>query len=207
MAILYQHKLKNNNKIFYIGIGKTEKRAYSRHSRNKHWKNTVNKYGYDVEILYNNLTWEEACNLEISLIKQYGRRDLGLGTLVNLTDGGEGVLGLRNKVSEETKLKISNTLKGKIVSETTRQKLSLSAKGNTHCKNRIISQETRDKISKSNAGKNKKGKKVLDTNTNIIYDSITIVATLFNIKNRTLAGYLDGSRKNKTSFIYLKDKI
>jgi hypothetical protein len=36
------------------------------------------------------LSWEEACEKEIELIEMYGRRKLGEGTLVNLTEGGQG---------------------------------------------------------------------------------------------------------------------
>ena len=36
---------------------------------------------------------EEAIELEILLIQEYGRRDLNLGLLVNHTNGGEGVVG------------------------------------------------------------------------------------------------------------------
>lgn len=202
MAIVYQHRKLDTNEIFYIGIGKLMKRAYSKHHRNKWWKNIVNKHDYKVEILYENVTWEEACNIEINLIKEYGRKDLGLGSLCNLTNGGEGVLGLIFKHSEESKLKISNFQKGKIVSEETRKKLSLINLGNQNCKGKITSEETKLKISKSNIGKPKKGKQIIDLNTNLIYNSITIVANKFNIKNRTLANYLSGVRKNKTSFRY-----
>jgi len=43
---------------------------------------------------------------EIRLIKLYGRKDLGLGTLYNMTDGGEGSSGW--KPSEQTKKKIGD---------------------------------------------------------------------------------------------------
>lgn len=38
-------------------------------------------------------TYQEAKVKEIELISLYGRRDLGKGTLVNFTDGGEGTQG------------------------------------------------------------------------------------------------------------------
>jgi hypothetical protein len=47
----------------------------------------------------------DAFKCEIALIAQFGRRDLGTGTLCNLTDGGEGMTG--NKRSPETRAKIS----------------------------------------------------------------------------------------------------
>lgn len=53
------------------------------------------------------ITSEAACELEIALIKQYGRRDLGTGCLCNHTDGGEGQAG--RFMSFETREKISQT--------------------------------------------------------------------------------------------------
>lgn len=35
----------------------------------------------------------DALDFEVSLIKEIGRRDLGLGSLLNLTDGGDGITG------------------------------------------------------------------------------------------------------------------
>jgi hypothetical protein len=87
--VLYLHRKKSDDTIFYVGIG-NKKRAKSKRDRNVFWENTVKKYGYYYEIVEENLTWEEACHLEKKLIREIGRRDLGLGTLVNLTDGGEG---------------------------------------------------------------------------------------------------------------------
>ena len=90
---LYLHVKSESKEVFYVGIG-NDKRPYVKgKSRSKLWRNVVNKYGYEVIILSDNLTWKQACELEIYLIKYYGRRDLGEGTLVNMTDGGEGTVG------------------------------------------------------------------------------------------------------------------
>lgn len=97
MAIVYIHKRKSDNEVFYVGIGKDEKRAYSKHSRGKFWKSYVSKYQYNVEITHRDIIWEEACVIEKYLISFYGRRDLGLGLLVNQTDGGEGIIGYNHK--------------------------------------------------------------------------------------------------------------
>ena len=61
-AYLYYHTRLDTNQVFYIGIGSSKKRAYSKSCRNKHWVNTVNKYGYEVQILTN--------NIDIELIKK-----------------------------------------------------------------------------------------------------------------------------------------
>ena len=91
MAYVYRHIRLDKNEPFYIGIGKTLKRAYSKANRNIHWKRIIEHSSYDVEIIVNNITWEEACEKETELIRFYGRRDLGMGPLVNMTNGGEGV--------------------------------------------------------------------------------------------------------------------
>ena len=114
MAYVYRHIRLDKNEPFYIGIGgETDgkyKRAYQSRSRNNIWKNIVNKTEYKVEILFDDLTWEEACQKEIELIALYGRKDLNKGTLSNLTDGGDGTLGIIQ--SEETKRKKSEFMKG-----------------------------------------------------------------------------------------------
>ena len=97
MAIVYEHYRKDTNEIFYVGIGKTTARSKSKSNRNPHWLSIVKKYGYYIKVTYQNITWEEACEIEIKKIKEYGRRDLDLGPLVNLTDGGEGILNLSLK--------------------------------------------------------------------------------------------------------------
>jgi len=90
MAIVYIHTGKDNNEVFYVGIGKSESRAISRCKRNVFWNNYVNVHGFYHTIVFKDLSWEEACEKEIELIEMYGRRKLGEGTLVNLTVGGQG---------------------------------------------------------------------------------------------------------------------
>lgn len=66
-----------------------------------------------------------ALNEEVRLIAKYGRKDLGLGTLYNATDGGEGKTGY--VTSEETKKKIGD--KNRNPSEATRLKQSSWKRG------------------------------------------------------------------------------
>ena len=96
MSIVYRHRRLDTFEVFYIGIGKTEKRAYSKKNRNKWWKNIILKTEYSVEIIIEDVSWKEAQEVEVLLISEYGRRDLGLGNLVNLTNGGEGTQGIND---------------------------------------------------------------------------------------------------------------
>ncbi len=93
MAYIYQHLRKDTDQVFYIGIGQSNinfKRAYSRFDRNKWWHNITSKVDWEVKILIEDISWKQACDLEILLIKQLGRKDLNTGILVNMTDGGDG---------------------------------------------------------------------------------------------------------------------
>lgn len=90
---LYYH-YKPNGEIFYVGIGDNKRPYDFINARNKFWHNIVEKYGNPiVKIILENISWEMACNEEKKSIKKFGRRDLSQGTLVNMTDGGDGVPG------------------------------------------------------------------------------------------------------------------
>lgn len=89
MIYVYQHIRRDKLEVFYVGIG-NKRRPYSKSIRSKHWHNVVSKAGYDVEILRTCNTFEEAGLWEKFFIKMYGRKDLNLGPLVNMTEGGYG---------------------------------------------------------------------------------------------------------------------
>lgn len=133
--VVYRH-LKPCGEVFYIGYG-SKARAHSKHGRNKHWNNLVNKYGLEVQILCYNLSKVEAKELEIILIDWYGRKDLKTGLLCNKTKGGDGGNGLKYH-SKETKEKMSLAQKGRKATEETRKKLSESHKGIKHSKESLL---------------------------------------------------------------------
>lgn len=92
--VVYLHRKRTNGDVFYVGIGNPN-RPYQKAptSRSVVWHRVVNKHGYYIEIIREGLSKKEACEIEVDLIELIGRRDKGSGTLVNLTDGGEGNLG------------------------------------------------------------------------------------------------------------------
>ena len=161
------HKMDNNYTVYkhtapngkvYIGI--TFRKPETRwsngngYSRQKHFYAAIKKYGWENikhEILFENLSKEDACQKEIELIAQYKSNDPEFG--YNQSLGGEnGNFGRRH--SEETKQKMSEAQKGeknhgfgKHLSEETKAKLSKANKG------KIISEETRKKISEAKKGK------------------------------------------------------
>lgn len=144
---VYMHTNMENNKK-YIGITMQENmhtrwkngRGYS---HNTHFSKAIKKYGWDNfkhEILFKNLTKEEAENKEVELIKKYKTLDREFG--YNLDSGGRA----GKKMSEETKIKIGKANKGKIVSKETCKMISESHKG------KKLSKEHIEKISKANSG-------------------------------------------------------
>jgi hypothetical protein len=163
MAYLYRHIRLDKNEPFYIGIGSDDKGQYKRAKnmvdRSVFWHKIVKKTGYQVEIMLDNLNWEEACQKEIEFIKLYGRIDLGKGCLVNLTDGGEGVLGFlftdEQKIANSKRLKILykkglvNGFLGKNHSEESNNKNRISHLGRKH------SDSTKEKMSLDRLGKKK----------------------------------------------------
>ena len=96
---------------------------------------------------------EGAFELEIELIKKYGRRDLGTGILCNFTDGGEGSAGV--VVSEERRAAISAALIGNQHllghrhSDATRKRMSESSLGNKANLGNRASAETRERMIRS----------------------------------------------------------
>lgn len=207
MAVVYQHKRLDNNQVFYIGIGKSEKRVQSRSNRNTYWHNIVNKIGFKGEIIMSDLTWDQAKKLEKYLIDVYGRKDVKSGPLVNMTDGGDGVVGkvvsidTRRLISRRTKegmthldfTGINNKMFGKIVSPETRAKLSQKSKGRPS--------PMKGKKNKSVSIKN--SKKVIDSSTGMIFDSATDAANYYGVNRYTLIGKLNGCGNNNTTLKYL----
>lgn len=112
MPHIYRHIRLDKNEPFYVGIGLDDipKRAYeTKKRRSQWWNNIVNKYGYSVDILFENVTIDFAKEKEKEFISLYGRIDLGTGTLCNQTNGGDGINGW--KASVETKLNMSKAAK------------------------------------------------------------------------------------------------
>ena len=129
MAYVYKHIRLDSEEIFYIGIATRKDRATSKSKRNKHWNNIVNLHGYRVEYIKKGITLDEAKELEIQLIAEYGRESNG-GILTNITPGGDGRFECNPSI--ETRKLLSESLKKHwsthIPTEEQRKKMSDAAK-------------------------------------------------------------------------------
>lgn len=65
---VYLHKRKTDGVVFYVGSGRPE-RPYWSGGRTKDWSSTVEKFGYEVEIILSNLTKQEAIERETEFIQ------------------------------------------------------------------------------------------------------------------------------------------
>lgn len=215
MYTVYQHKNKTNGKI-YIGItSQTPEERWgingSNYKSSPHFYAAIQKYGwnnFEHNILYTDLTKDEACQKEQELISYFNsmNRDYGY----NSTSGGENFImneetrqkisqamignknGLGHPCSPEKAKKISEAQKGRAFTEEHKQKLSEAAKQrHTPC-----SEETKKKLSQNYPHKRKVYCEELDT----IYDSVqecgrmlgipaTNISKLCNGKGKTLKGY------------------
>ena len=149
MYIVYEHINKINNKKYFGITKRTAEQRWGKEGKNYKtspcFYSAIQKYGWDNFehiILFENLTKEEACQKEQELIKKYRTNDREFG--YNLTSGGDYFV-----MNKEVKIKISKALKGnknnlgKKHSEETRKKISESLKGH------IVTEEQRKHMSEA----------------------------------------------------------
>ena len=214
MYIVYQHKNKINGKV-YIGITsqKPEQRWGSQgcnYKSSPHFYSAIQKYGWDNfehNILFTELTKEQACLKEQELIKEYNSINREFG--YNSASGGDiftmneetkqkisqAMMGNQNNLghpcSEEKKKKISNAQKGREFTEEHKQKLSEAAK-NRH----VPCSEEKKQILKEKSHK----KSVYCEELDKIFESVqecgrqlgipaTNISKLCNGRGKTLKGY------------------
>jgi hypothetical protein len=164
---VYQYYDPVRKEPIYIGKGYGER--YKKHLwpsslKKKHpfiqRINWIKKQGKEPNILflYINLPEEKAFLLETRTIKEIGRKDLGKGSLLNLTNGGEGSSGV--KPSIKTRIKMRQKQLGKHLSQEHKEKIARSHKGMKYPKEfgeklrqanlgRQLTQKHKNKIKKS----------------------------------------------------------
>ena len=90
---VYVHKDSASGEVFYVGKGYGQ-RAWNTKSRNSKWQSKVKSLsnGWQVEIVKDDLSENEAFDLEISLIEKYGGPQAFGGKLTNEALGGKSSL-------------------------------------------------------------------------------------------------------------------
>ena len=160
--------------------------------------NSIKKYGWENHLF--EIVCE--CSKELLYIKErhYGEiyNVLGMyGLNLILPKNGQKLVG----VSELTRIKMSNSkigiknsFYGKAHTINTKEKIRNSQIGRKH------TIEHRNKVSVNNA-KNK-SKIIVDLSNGVFYASAKELSDLYKTKHSTLRAMLNGTNKNKTSFVY-----
>ena len=152
--------IEKNSYIVYMHINKINQKKYigiTSQSANNRWRNgkgycecpkfynAINKYGwenFEHQILYIQLTKEQAEEKEKELIAKYKTNEKEYG--YNISNGGNSI----GKMSDETKIKISNSARGRKFSEDHKRKIGLAQLGpKNHNYGKNISNDIRLKMS------------------------------------------------------------
>ena len=211
MYYVYQHINKINGKR-YIGITKQNPESRwgtdgTNYKSSPYFYSAIQKYGwynFDHEILFSDLTKEEACIKEIELIAYFQTQDKQHG--YNIMEGGSAPTipeeirivmsekkrgnqnGLGHVCSEEKKQKISEAQKGRKLTEEHKAKLSMAKKGSHHIP---PSAETRKKISDAHVKK-----QVYCEENNTVYESIQSCAKELNLEPTAVCACCKGKHKS-----------
>lgn len=157
---VYIYRRKDNGNVFYIGKG-CNNRDITIAGHNNYCRNIANKYGCIIERIYENLTEQEALDLEEKTIKHYVY-DLNYSIaldndfelrdrsnekfLCNHTLGGEGTIGTHRMSDKEKEKRRNKFLGDKNIAKRVdvREKLSKHAKEN----NSFARTDVKEKIAK-----------------------------------------------------------
>lgn len=137
---VYRH-ISPSGKV-YIGITSRKPKLRWGHGCNYNnciFANAIKKYGWDNithQIMFTGLSEDRAKRLEISLIKHYKK----LGISYNMTDGGDGVIGIPH--TEKWLNAVRKYWTGRHLTEETKKKISIANKGNQAAKGMHWSKES-----------------------------------------------------------------
>lgn len=98
---VYLHRRLTDNKVFYVGKGKN-KRAWTTSGRNNRWTKTYKKHGRYVELIFENLSEQDAFEIERDVICEMSYHFNS--TLCNMTKGGEGTSGIRHSAERKRQI-------------------------------------------------------------------------------------------------------
>lgn len=148
-GVVYFHTNQSNGKV-YVGQTRLPKRRKNAHFRERsYFSRALQKYGWDgFDHFYLDVAnQEEMDNLEKLWIWAFQTTDRNLG--YNIQSGGK----LYGSHSDETRKKIAEKAKNRIVSLETCRKISQAHLGNSYAKGFKHSEETRRKVSLAGKGR------------------------------------------------------
>lgn len=215
--IVYCHTLKSDGRK-YVGITRQNPRQRWKYGAGytSYFRNAINKYGWDNfehDILFENLTEEEAIQKEIELIKELDLTNREKG--FNLCDGGNGTKGyvfnekdlekmrlshLGKKLGEEQKKKISMALKEHYSHIPKKPKPTPKPKGRNAGFH--LTEETKEKLRQANLGK-KQSQETIEKRT----EKLSIKVDMLSLDNKYIktfqsiseaSRYINGSSSHIT---------
>jgi len=146
-AYIYYDPSRNNEPIY---AGKGNKNRVWRHNYRKGMHPFTQRLNFmkknnikPIIGIYSGLDEELALLLEEELIAKFGRKDLGQGSLLNLTNGGEGTKGASRKFTEEHKHNLSASSIGRKKSEDAKANMSRAKAGKPNGKLGIKNPKTK----------------------------------------------------------------
>lgn len=143
--------LREDGTPYYIGKGQNN-RAYVYHKGI-----SVPKDKSRIVFWQTGLLESDAFILEMKYIKLFGRKDLGTGILRNMTDGGQGSSGRKQKEESIEKIRKANT--GTKRSEECKHNMSLASKGKPKSEEHKENMRKPHGSMSEQAKENKKGKR------------------------------------------------
>ena len=192
------YKIISPSKKIYIGQSRDIEKRFKQYKSNScktqiRLVHSFNKYGVDNHIF----EIVEECDIEELNNKERYYQDLydvigknGLNCiLINTND-------LPKILSEETRLKLSESRIGYKFSQESKDKMSKSAKGKKHSAERILKHQQHNM---------NRSIPIICTITKEIWYSVRKCAKDNNLTKSTLNNYLNNKTENKTSLIYLKN--
>lgn len=196
LFVVYCHTNKLNGKRYFgITSMKPQKRWGKNgvgYKDNEHFWNAIQKYGwdnFDHKIIADNLCVDDACNLEREMVAKFksNKQDFGY----NRTSGGEE----GQYPSEETKQKMRESAKNRVITDEWRQHLSESGKGHIPWnKGGHLSEEHKEKLKVVNSGRKHSEQSLLKMSENSTNNVPVEIDGIPFISIRCCADYLGDGR-------------